>query len=177
MKVYILANGEATRWGNYRNCDKQLIEINGEPLLNRTVRLLNQEGLAKEQIIICGKYKIRGSSNKMTKAKTKREVFEKISNLTNEPFIILYGDCYYTDAIIHDLVTRELKQYGEWFTISPNPNTGKKWAEGYAHKIIDVDWFKGEIKELNQKPIKLSLLFLFRSIQIKRKKQKKTTHQ
>lgn len=151
MKVYILANGEAKRWGNYRNCDKQLIPINGEPLLNRTVRLLKAEGLKTKQIIICGKYKIKGSSNIITQAKTKREVFEEVSNLSDEPFIILYGDCFYTEAIIHDLLTKELKQYGEWFNISPNPNTGKKWAEGYAHKIVDVEWFKNQITELNQK--------------------------
>ena len=151
MKVYILANGEAKRWGNYRNCDKQLIPINGEPILERTVRLLKEEGLKKSEIIICGKYKIKGSTNIITKSKTKREVFEEISNLTDDEFIILYGDCYYTEAIIHDLVTRKLKQYGEWFNISPNPNTGKKWAEGYAHKIVDVEWFKNEIAELNRK--------------------------
>ena len=151
MKVYILANGEATRWGNYRNCDKQLIPIDGEPLLNRTVRLLRTEGLKQKQVIICGKYKVKGSSNIVTVSKTKREVFEEVANLTDEPFIILYGDCYYTEAIIHDLLTREIKQYAEWFNVSPNPNTGKKWAEGYAHKIVDVEWFKQEMSELNQK--------------------------
>lgn len=151
IKVYILANGEAKRWGNYRNCDKQLIPINGEPLLERTVRLLKKEKLNSKQIIICGPYKIKGSTNIITKAKSKREVFEEISNIANEEFIILYGDCYYTEAIIHDLVTRRLKQYGEWFNINPNPNTGKKWAEGYAHKIVDVEWFKNEITELNRK--------------------------
>ena len=150
MKIYILANGEAKRWGNYRNCDKQLITINGEPLLERTVRLLKEEKLKKDQIIICGKYKIKGSTNIITESKSKREVFEEISNLADEPFIILYGDVYYTEAIIHDLVTKELKHYGEWFTISPNPNTGKKWAEGYAHKIVDIEWFRKEISELNK---------------------------
>lgn len=151
IKVYILANGEAIRWGNYRNCNKQLIPINGEPLLERTVRLLREENLSSKQIIICGAYKIKGSSNILTTSKTKREVFEEISNLEQEPFIILYGDCYYTEAIIHDLLIRELKQYGEWFNISPNPNTGKKWAEGYAHKIIDNKWFNNEIASLNEK--------------------------
>lgn len=151
MKAYILANGEAKRWGNYRNCDKQLITINDEPLLDRIVRLLKNEGLKKDEIIICGKYKYKDSTNIITKSKTKREVFQELAEIEKEPFIILYGDTYYTDTIIHDLVTRDIKQYGEWFTISPNPNTGKKWAEGYAHKVVDVKWFKKEITELNKK--------------------------
>ena len=151
MKAYILANGEAKRWNKYKGYDKQLIPIDGESLLQRTVRLLNENNLTEKDVFICGSYKIIGSSNIMTTSKTKREVFEEISNLSKDHFIILYGDCYYTEDIIKDLVNRELKQYGEWFNISPNSNTGKKWAEGYAHKIIDVEWFRSQMEELNNK--------------------------
>lgn len=42
MRIFILANGKATRWENYMGVDKQLIVIDGEPLLNRTVRLLKE---------------------------------------------------------------------------------------------------------------------------------------
>ena len=156
MKTYILANGEAKRWGNYRGFNKQFIPIDGERLIDRTIRLLHENGLNTEDILISSPIEVEGATQILTESKTKREVFEEIGILSNElygdeTFIILYGDCYYTEAIIKDLVNRNLKQYGEWFTIHPNPNTGKPWAEGYAHKIIDVEWFINNMKELNQK--------------------------
>lgn len=150
MKVYILANGESTRWNKYRGVDKQMIVIDGEPILRRTVRLLNEEGLKAKQIVICGKQRIKGSTKILTTSPTKREVFEELVDLSDEPFLILYGDCYYTKDLIHDALTREIKEYAEWFCASGNPNTGKKWAEGYAHRVENLDKFKMEIHELNE---------------------------
>lgn len=118
-KWYILANGEGTRWGNYKGVSKQLIEIEGETLLNRMTRLLKENGVAKNDIIICGQYDTPNSSSIMTKSKTKREVFEEIAELAQGPFGILYGDCYYTDAIIKELTTRPVKKFDEFFSLRP----------------------------------------------------------
>ena len=151
MNVYILANGEAKRWGNYRGYAKQSIPIDGEPIIKRTIRLLHENGLNDDNIRVSIPIELEGATRIETTSKTKREVFEEISKLTDEPFIILYGDCFYTEAIIKDLINRNIKQYGEWFLTTGNPNTGKPWAEGYAHKIIDVEWFRNQMTELNQK--------------------------
>lgn len=35
----VIAAGHATRWGDYRGTPKHLIEVDGEPILHRTVRL------------------------------------------------------------------------------------------------------------------------------------------
>jgi len=37
-----MAGGDATRWADYRGTPKHLIEVDGEPILHRTVRLLKQ---------------------------------------------------------------------------------------------------------------------------------------
>ena len=34
-----MADGEGKRWGNYLGIPKHLIEIDGEPIIKRTVRL------------------------------------------------------------------------------------------------------------------------------------------
>lgn len=152
MKYYILANGEGTRWRNFLGSPKQLIKIDGETILHRMIRLLRQEGVKKEDITICGPFEDKDAKNIVTMSKTKREVFEEIANLAKAPFAILYGDCYYTEDIIHEIVNRPIKKFDEFFTISPNPNTGCRWAEGYAHRCVDWKWWRDEMHELNTNP-------------------------
>lgn len=152
MKYYILANGEGTRWCNYMGVPKQLIEIDGETILHRMIRLLRQEGVAKDDIFICGPFEDDDANSIMTKSKTKREVFEEIANLAQGPFTILYGDCYYTAEIIHEIVHRPINKYDEFFTTHRNSYTGKPWAEGYAHRCEDWEWWRDEMHELNSSP-------------------------
>ena len=151
-KYYILANGEGTRWHNYKGVPKQLIEIEGETILHRMIRLLFEEGVKKENIIICGKFKDELATTKLTKSKTKREVFEEIANLAKGPFAILYGDCYYTKECIHEVVTRPVKKFDEFYTTHPNPNTGCPWPEGYAHRCDDWEWWRDTMHEINTNP-------------------------
>ena len=152
MKYYILANGEGTRWHNYKGVPKQLIEIDGETILHRMIRLLREEGVDKKNIVICGKFEDEDATTVLTKSKTKREVFEEVANLAKGPFTILYGDCYYTKDCIHEVVTRPIKKYDEFFTVHPNPYTGCTWEEGYAHRCEDWKWWRDEMHELNNSP-------------------------
>ena len=151
-KYYILANGEGTRWHNYKGVPKQLIEIEGETILHRMIRLLAEEGVKKENIVICGKFKDDLATSKLTKSKTKREVFEEIAELAKGPFAILYGDCYYTKECIHEIVTRPVKKFDEFYTTHPNPNTGCPWPEGYAHRCDDWEWWRDTMHEINTNP-------------------------
>lgn len=151
-KYYILANGEGTRWHNYKGVPKQLIEIEGETILHRMIRLLSEEGVKKQNIVICGKFKDELATTKLTKSKTKREVFEEIATLAKGPFAILYGDCYYTKECIHEVVTRPVKKFDEFFTTHPNPNTGCPWPEGYAHRCDDWEWWRDTMHEINTNP-------------------------
>lgn len=151
-KYYILANGEGTRWHNYKGVPKQLIEIEGETILHRMIRLLAEEGVKKENIVICGKFKDDLATSKLTKSKTKREVFEEIAELAKGPFAILYGDCYYTKECIHEIVTRPVKKFDEFYTTHPNPNTGCPWQEGYAHRCDDWEWWRDTMREINTNP-------------------------
>ena len=41
----LLCGGEATRWNNYLNSPKHLINIEGERLLDRTTRLIKEAGI------------------------------------------------------------------------------------------------------------------------------------
>lgn len=152
MKYYILANGEGTRWGNYKGVPKQLIEFGGETILHRMIRLLRENKVPKENIFICGPFEDEEAMSIMTKSPTKREVFEEIAILAQGPFTILYGDCFYTDDCINAIVNTPIKKYDEFFTTFRNPYTGKPWAEGYAHRCVDWEWWRNEMHELNSSP-------------------------
>ena len=51
MKYIIMADGKGTRWNNYHNIPKHLIEIGGETLLARTVRLLRENDALADIVI------------------------------------------------------------------------------------------------------------------------------
>jgi len=45
MYFIIMADGDGKRWNNYLGIPKHLVEINGEPIIKRTVRLLKENGV------------------------------------------------------------------------------------------------------------------------------------
>lgn len=147
MNYYILANGEGKRWKNYKGVPKHLIEIDGETLINRTVRLIKKH--TEDDVIIVGPYKHPDALNWLNKSRKKREVFEEIAEqTTDQPFVILYGDCYYTEAIIKDITTRPIWRFDEYFCLE-NPHTGCTWPEGYAHRCADPEWWLNSMRMLN----------------------------
>lgn len=142
MRVFILANGKASRWENYMGVDKQLIVIDGEPLLNRTVRLLLENGL--DDVVIVGPYRIEGATNYLPTHESPIGKYEIVRPIVDDidSFALLYGDCYYTDAIIKDLATRTTdKKWLHWTCNRENQVTGKPYPEGYIHTVYDKKWW------------------------------------
>ena len=148
MRWYILANGEAKRWNNYLGVEKPLISIDGETLLSRIVRILRENN--QSDIVIIGKYEIVGAKNYIPAfLNTKHEMFKDIGELSYDvdSFVILNGDCYYTEAIVKDVINRTVEKWLHWCCQRPNKFTGKPWEEGYAHKITDVNWWTNKMTE------------------------------
>ena len=101
MKYIIMCDGKATRWDDYKGIPKHFVTINGEPLIKRTVRQLN-ERLNSPDVIITShdkRYDIEGS----TRYEPKNNVLE-IDRFTEEliedNICFLYGDTYYPDESI-----------------------------------------------------------------------------
>ena len=151
MKVIILADGEAKRWNNYKGIEKQLIPIDGETLFDRMCRLCHENGIKKEDLIILGKFKNEYAVNDSFKdCSLKRQLFLEIAKRYNEPFILLNGDCYYTEEIIKDCINRKIERWGHWCRLNANPHTGKQWGEGYIHKVIDITWWINKLEKFNE---------------------------
>ena len=138
-KWFILAGGSATRWNNYLGIkNKCLVQIDGETLLERTQRLLKENGISDITIVEKG-------------YNSKREAFEGIAKKAKCGFGILLGDCYYTEAIIKDAVGREVTEWKHYYNCLPNPWTDCQWEEGYIHLVPDWKWWYDKMHEFNQK--------------------------
>ena len=110
MKYVIMADGKGTRWDNYNNIPKHLIEFNGETLLARTVRLLHSFDSNCEVVITSHdpRYEISGA----TRYEPKNNVLE-IDRFTKEliadDVCFLYGDTFYSEASIRAIVEEQVE--------------------------------------------------------------------
>lgn len=138
-KWYLLAGGSATRWKGYQGVtNKCELKIDGERLIDRTKRLMAENGITDVELVEKG-------------YNSKREAFEGIAAKAKQPFGILLGDCYYTEAIIKDAVNRDVTEWRHYFCAGPNPWTGCDWEEGYIHLVPDWKWWLEKMSEFNKK--------------------------
>lgn len=146
----IIAAGEGSRWGDYLGTPKHLVDIDGEPLLNRTVRQLVNH-LPRVWVVarndhryrehVGDTYTVDPSSSDMDKFYSGRAVWEGHT-------LIVYGDTYFTDEAIaticgptHDwhLYCRPHgsaitgSPYGECFAYSLPRHTQGRFLDGVIH--------------------------------------------
>lgn len=143
MKIknwYILAGGESSRWQGYQGVkNKCYVKVDGETILDRTIRLLEENGANNFEVIGEDEYS------------SKREAFEGIAKKSKKPFGILLGDCYYTEEIIKDAVNRDVYTWQHYYNCLPNEWTGCPWEEGYIHLVPDWKWWLEKMTEFNKK--------------------------
>lgn len=98
VKILILCAGSGSRWGDYLGIPKQLIRINKETLLDRTIRLLHENGKTdiecvsnddRLQIKYCGLFK-------PSRTRWIVETIISTAKLWEKRTIILLGDVFYT---------------------------------------------------------------------------------
>lgn len=105
MKYIIMADGKGSRWNNYKNVPKHLIEVNGEALLARTVRLLHEFDKDAEVIITSHdeRYEFEGSTRYEPNS-NHLEIDRFTYELIEDNICFLYGDTYYTEDTIKKIV-------------------------------------------------------------------------
>ena len=132
---------------------RQLTEINGEPLLKRTIRLLKENGI--EDIIITshdkrfddlGAEKYEPLHNDYVPNKSGYWLNAFPIELINEPVCFLFGDVYYSENAIKIIV--ESKTDSVLFLCSYQ-NKDKRYIkqhdEPLAFKVVDYELFKKHI--------------------------------
>ena len=105
MKYIIMADGKGSRWNNYKDIPKHFIEIGGETLLKRTVRLLKEADPVCEVIITSHdpRYQVEGARRYEPKNNV-LEIDRFTAELIEDNVCFLYGDTYYAESAIHSIV-------------------------------------------------------------------------
>ena len=105
MTYIIMADGKGNRWNNFTDKPKHLIEIDGETLLERLVRQLRFFDDSSQVIITAHdkRYEVTGAMRYEPK-NNYDEIDRFTSELIADNVCFLYGDTYYTDEAIAEIV-------------------------------------------------------------------------
>ena len=143
-RAIILCDGKAERWG--LPVPKHKTEINGEPLINRTVRLLQKNDVSDIWITSHdSSYSIPGSQR-----------YEPIDNRYKidqfwacEPIwqnqaqvVFLYGDVYFSEQAIETICDYCVDDYAYFQRTLGSEITGKGGKEGFGFKVKNIYKFK-----------------------------------
>ena len=131
-----MADGQGTRWNNYLGVPKHLIDIDGEQLLYRTVRLLKKQGI--EDIWITShdeRYDVPGATRyEPNNNEYEIDRFYSCREIWTDEVCFIYGDVYYTEEAINKITSDKSKTF-RYFGRSKPSKTGKDHAELFAIKI------------------------------------------
>lgn len=144
MKYIIMCGGKYDNWIKPR----QLIEVSGEPIVARTIRLLKENGvkdiaISSDNPTFCqfGVPVLRHVNGYKADGKTITagywcEAFYP----TNKPTCYLFGDVVFSPEAIKAIVETETDDI-EFFASSPPfaEEYAKMWAEPFALKVEDTD--------------------------------------
>ncbi len=138
-RVVIMAAGSGQRWGNYLGVPKQFAPVDGEAIIERTIRLLKErdinqiiittpKGGTPEIPLIPGTGQFRSKNDEV-----EIDRFWGARDLVDQPVIFLYGDVYYTEKAI-DTILKEEKEKGWHFWGRQRVSPTKPYGEIFAVK-------------------------------------------
>lgn len=143
MRYIIMADGEGKRWGNYKGVPKHLITVEGETILERTIRLLIKLGIDKTDIWVTSsdpRYKaIWNNTIPQSIKDCELERFEE--SLINGPVCYLYGDVYYTEPAMQTIIETDTDDILFF---------GSDW-EIFAIKVKEINKFLNEKHKVKEK--------------------------
>ena len=150
MKYILMCGGTYRKWETPR----QLLKVNGEPIVARTMRLLRENGI--EDIAISSNNPIFEQFGvPVLKHKNSMVVSETLNVSgywvdafypTDEPTCYLFGDVVYSPEAIKTIIKTETDDI-EFFASSPPfaPEYIKPWAEPFALKVVNTEHLKHAI--------------------------------
>ena len=147
MRYVILAKGQHKGF----NIPRQLSVINSERLLDRTIRLLRENGV--KDIIVTGSYTDIDAKVIDPKGNTydynndsKGYWLDAFDGLLEEPTTFLMGDVYFSEVAIKTIVNTDKEMF---FCSDKNTSKDyiKEWDEPFGYKVINTDRFKEAIKK------------------------------
>lgn len=154
MKYIIMAGGEYKKFG----IPKPLIEVKGETLIERTTKLLKQNGI--NEIYISSnnpefdKYGVRLENKNndfiVYENGTSKGYWLDAFYPTNEPTCYIFGDVYFTENAIKTIVEYESTENILFGTGCAKNLEHKNWGEPFAYKVNKIEEFKNGIVEVKK---------------------------
>ena len=136
----IIAAGRGTRWNNYLGRPKHFVEIDGEPIIKRTVRLARSYTKRLYVVASSQDYCISGTSLYVPTATNKTYGADKF--LSSEHLwsrsgrtVVLYGDVYFTEAAMQHIMLYKPRQWALFARFGASAFTGKQCGECFAHSF------------------------------------------
>lgn len=154
MKYIIMCGGHYAEWGKLSRWESK---IKGEPLVKRTIRLLQKCGV--EDIAISStdpklkKYKvpILTHDNAFDTADLDHTHWWDGFYPMNEPVCYIYGDVYFSEYAIKTIVDFTTDNIMFFASIAPfDPRYIKRWAEPFAFKVVDTEHFHNSLRMLTE---------------------------
>ena len=140
-KLIIMASGSGSRWNNYIGVPKHLVEIDGERILDRIVRLF--KGFAITIIGNDERYEVEGARLIIPKEAEGANVNERCMEFKhlwnkNGRTVVVLGDCYITDEAAQTIISEDsgMKFFGRE---NGSRLTGCNWGEMFAHSFYAED--------------------------------------
>ncbi len=158
MKWLICCAGEMSRWKNYLNTPKHLVKINGESLLQRTIRLINLYDTDADINIIAlnDKYIIPGTNLIKIEEHYKTLPLKSVIHFSSEILtnIMIFGDIYFTENCIKKIADTYIKNCPIFFGREKNSTItlcpyGEIW--GIMFNFNHINLIKDSINILERK--------------------------
>ena len=141
-KYILLCGGMNTK--EQKNFDKprHLLEIKGEPIVARTIRLLRERGVEDIAISTDAPELFEGFGVQIIKCSYEYNLWLEAFPFFHVPCCFIFGDVVFSPEAIKTIVETETEDVEFFASAPPFPTTYKKrWAEPFAFKVKDVQLF------------------------------------
>lgn len=111
MRVIIMADGKGSRWKNYLGVPKHFAEIEGEPIIQRTVRLLQSHTGDRDELMVTShnpEYDFPGI-RRYEPLDNHYEVDKFTRELIVDGCCFLFGDTFYTEETMEEILHHEME--------------------------------------------------------------------
>lgn len=140
MVCIVIAAGEGTRWNNYLGKRKHFIEIDGETIITRTVRLAGQFSSKVYVVGSSDDFRINGSTlfrPELNPLDNDADKFLNSASLWNQEgrTVVLYGDVYFSDDAMQRIMEFQPREWTLFARFGPSKLTGKRYGECFAQSF------------------------------------------
>ena len=143
MTAIIMAAGQSKRWQTHRGFEnKYLVEVDGEPIYARTLRILKEMGCPEIYLSTNNEDLKKHPEYYYAANKTGAEIDRFLNTRalwkTKKQLIYFYGDVYYTRDALEKIYTKRVQDFAAFGRYGTTPEfSGQKTHEIFALAVKD----------------------------------------